>query len=82
MSAARTSSLILIAAGCALPAGAYVVARIAMSNLAAQGGPPNQGAMVIAYLSVLTSIAVGLLMIAIGAGIFVWTHRTSAPRSR
>ncbi len=82
MTAARTSSLVLIVIGCALPVVAYLVARIGLSTLSARGGPPDQGAMVVAYFSVLTSIAVGLLMIAIGAGIFVWAHRTSTLRNK
>ena len=75
---AKTNGLALIAIGFALPAVAYVVARIALAADAANGGPPNQGAMVIAYLCVVSSIVVGSLIAAAGLFVLMRSSRKSS----
>lgn len=74
MPSARTTGKALIVLGSALPGVTYAVARVAVAIDVRYGGPPNQGAMVLAYLSFLGSLALGLLLIATGAFILVRSY--------
>lgn len=78
MRSTRITGLVLIAIGCFVPVATYLVARIAMETIAANGGPPNQGAMVQAFLCVVASIILGLLLMATGTVAFVWSYWSSA----
>ena len=51
--------LALLFAGLALPAIVYAGGYIYNVNVASYGGPPDQGAMVLAYLAFMISVAVG-----------------------
>ena len=65
----------MIAFGFALPGVAYLVARVAMSVIAANARAPDQGAMVVAFLGTVASVGVGLLIIATGTYILVRSYR-------
>jgi len=51
--------LAIVAAGLALPIIVSVGKRIYLADLSSYGGPPNQGAMFLAYQALLVSIFVG-----------------------
>jgi len=57
---------ILVAIGCVVPAVVYVSAKIAIRIDSSYGGPPNQGAMVLAGMAVVSSIIIGLPVTAVG----------------
>ena len=56
--------------GLVLPALAYVGGHIYNANVASYGGPPNQGAMILAYFAWMISIGVGCCL-ALAGGILV-----------
>ena len=56
----------LIAVGVALPVVVYVAGYIFNREVASLGGPPNQGAMVLAYLAIQGSLAVGACLALVG----------------
>lgn len=60
-----------ITTGVVLPAAVYGIARVMLASDAAKGGPPNQGAMVIAYLATCAALALGVLLVIAGAIIVV-----------
>jgi hypothetical protein len=67
MLSARKASVVIIAAGCALPVIAFFAAHAYVDYVhAVQPTPPNQGAMVIGYLGFMASIPLGLIIAAIG----------------
>jgi hypothetical protein len=49
--------------GCLLPLIAYVGGHMYLANLASYGGPPNQGAMVLAYLAFVLSAVLGGVLV-------------------
>lgn len=74
--------LFLMGFGLALPAIVYGIARIMLMMDSAKGGPPNQGAMVLAYLVIMASFGIGVLLIIIGACVSIfsmWQSRKQSP---
>ena len=57
----------LVATGCILPIATYIAAKIALKIDSSYGGPPNQGAMVLAVMVCVASIVIGLLLTLAGA---------------
>ena len=70
--------LTIIASGCALPVVTFIGALVAMMITAAIDPVPNQGAMLLAGLVFVSSIGIGILMIAIGALVLVRSGRNSS----
>jgi hypothetical protein len=66
MVSTKSLGLTFIALGFALPAIAYVVGQLFNMEVANFGGPPNQGAMVLAYLVFLGAIVVGVCLAVAG----------------
>lgn len=62
----KSLGVTLIAVGVALPVVAYVAGHIFNREVASLGGPPNQGAMVLAYLAIQGSLAVGACLALVG----------------
>lgn len=62
----------MIAVGLSTPVVAYFVMLRVMAIIVANnpGGAPNQGAMLKGYLALVASVAVGILLIVIGACVF------------
>lgn len=56
----------LIAVGIALPVIAYVAGHLFNMEVASRGGPPNQGAMVVAYLLFQGALIFGACVALIG----------------
>lgn len=78
MQSSRTIGLFLVGSGCGLPVLTYGVSHVLLSLEAAKGGPPNQGAMVLAYLALVASFGIGILMIVTGAIVYAtsfWQKR-------
>ena len=75
----RIVGLGLLVAGLALPAIAYVGGYIYNVNEASYGGPPNQGAMVLAYLAFMISLAVGGCLALAGLVLAVLSLRKKTP---
>lgn len=65
----------LVATGLAVPAVAYFVALKVLAIDASLGGPPNQGAMVMAVFCVVGSAVVGVLMVLGGVFVLVRSRR-------
>lgn len=70
----------LIAAGITTPVIAhFVIHRVLALNVVYNpGAPPNQGAMMQGFLAFLASVAVGILLLGIGAGVLfvsLWRSR-------
>ena len=59
----KTLSLTLLLLGLALPVIAYVGGQIYNADVASYGGPPNQGAMVMAFFVLAISVVVGSCMV-------------------
>ena len=51
--------LAIVVTGLALPVIAYVGGRVYLADVASYGGPPNQGAMFLAYQALQISVFVG-----------------------
>jgi hypothetical protein len=66
MVSTKSLGLTLVALGIALPASAYVVGQLFNMKVASFGGPPNQGAMVLAYLVLQGAIVVGVCLAVAG----------------
>ncbi len=78
MQSSRTIGLFLVGSGCGLPVLTYGVSHVLLALDAAKGGPPNQGAMVLAYLALVASFGIGILMIVAGAIVYAtsfWQKR-------
>lgn len=78
MQSSRTIGLFLVGSGCGLPVLTYGVSHVLLALEAAKGGPPNQGAMVLAYLALVASFGIGILMIVAGAIVYAtsfWQKR-------
>lgn len=67
----------LIAVGIALPVGAYAAGRVFNMEVASYGGPPNQGAMVGAYLLIQVACVIGACLAL--AGFFLVMKAPSKP---
>jgi hypothetical protein len=65
-----------IASGVVLPAAVYGISRVMLASDAAKGGPPNQGAMVIAYLATCGALGLGVLFVIAGVIIVVRSRQS------
>lgn len=63
---AKPLGIALIAVGIAVPIIAYVAGHVFNKEVASYGGPPNQGAMVLAYLVIQGAFAVGACLALVG----------------
>jgi hypothetical protein len=70
----------LLFSGLALPAIVYVGADIYCTNDASYGGPPNQGAMILAYFALVISVALGGCLSLAGLILAALSLRKSTPR--
>jgi hypothetical protein len=59
MVSTKSLGITLIALGIAIPVIAYVAGHVFTMQVASYGGPPNQGAMVVAYLAIRGALVVG-----------------------
>ncbi len=75
----RTWGLILLIAALALPAMAYEGGQYYNAIIAGYGGPPNQGAMLTAYLIFLASAAFGCFLGGAGLVLTIISFRKSPP---
>jgi hypothetical protein len=66
MVSTKSLGIALIALGIALPVIAYAAGRVFNMEVASYGGPPNQGAMVLAYLVIQGALAVGACLALVG----------------
>lgn len=66
MVSTKSLGVTLIALGIALPVIAYASGHVFNMEVASYGGPPNQGAMVLAYLVILGAVAVGVCLALVG----------------
>jgi hypothetical protein len=67
MSSTKLTGLTLFFTGLTLPIIAYVWGQIYNANIASYGGPPNQGAMILAYLVLVAAVIVGGALAIIGS---------------
>jgi hypothetical protein len=65
----------LLASGVVLPAIVYLGARIYLADLSSYGGPPDQGAMLMAYFAFMFSLAVGGCMALAGLALLIIATR-------
>ena len=79
MTSMRIWGVILLIAGLALPVVAYEGGQYYNSIIASYGGPPNQGAMLTAYLAFLASAALGCFLAGAGLVLTVLSFRKSPP---
>ena len=75
MVSTRSLGITLIALGIALPVIAYVAGNLFNMEVAGYGGPPNQGAMVLAYLVIQGAIAIGVCLALVGFVILITASR-------
>lgn len=73
----KSLGMMLIALGITLPIVAYVAGHIFNMEVASYGGPPNQGAMVLAYLVIQGSLVIGACLALVGLVLLL-----AAPRQR
>lgn len=76
----KTLGLALLLTGLALPAIVYVGGHIYNTTVASYGGPPNQGAMILAYFALVISVAVGGCMALAGLVVTILALRKTTPR--
>jgi len=81
MSSLRTTGLGLVGLGCALPVLTYGAAYVIVAMDAANGGPPNQGLMLQAFLALIASFGIGVLLIISGAVTYACSFRRPHKRS-
>jgi len=67
MSSMKLTGLTLFFTGLTLPIIAYVWGQIYNANIASYSGPPNQGAMILAYLVLVAAVIVGGALAIIGS---------------
>lgn len=72
----KSLGVALLSLGIALPVIAYVGGQVFNMNVASYGGPPNQGAMVSAYIAFIVASALGAGMAIAGSVILVATRRS------
>lgn len=72
----KTLGAALVSIGLALPPIAYLAGQIFNWNVASYGGPPDQGAMVLAYFGLIVASALGATMTIAGFVILVATRRS------
>ena len=77
----RTLGLLLLVTGLALPVIAYVWGQSYNALVASDGGPPNQGAMLTAYLVFLAAAAVGCLLTGAGLAVTVLSFQKFPPHA-
>jgi hypothetical protein len=70
----------LLVCGLALPVITYVGGQVYNQNVASYGGPPNQGAMILAFVAFAISVAAGFCMAAVGLVVTLVSLRKSTPR--
>ena len=75
MSSTKSIGLTLFVTGLALPIIAYVWGQIYHANIASYGGPPNQGAMILAYLVLVAAVIVGGALAIIGSIMTIFVIR-------
>jgi len=66
MISTKTLGISLIMLAIAVPAVAYVAGHLYNMDVASYGGPPNQGAMALAYFVLQGALAVGVCLGLIG----------------
>lgn len=81
MSSRQKLGIWLTLGGLAIPAVTYIGGNLYMANLASYGGPPNQGAMVVAYLAFLASLGIGACVVLAGIVIGMMSKAQSISRS-
>ena len=67
MSSTKLTGLTLFVTGLGLPIIAYVWGQIYNANIASYGGPPDQGAMILAFLVLVAAVIVGGALAIIGS---------------
>jgi hypothetical protein len=77
MVSTKSLGITLMALGIALPVVAYVAGHVFNMEVASHGGPPNQGAMVLAYLMIRGAIAVGVCLALVGFVFLITAPRKS-----
>ncbi|HEY4260318.1 MAG TPA: hypothetical protein VGM98_09160 [Schlesneria sp.] len=78
MLSARNVSFLVVAAGCLLPVIAFFVAHGYVRYVHwVQPTPPNQGAMVIAYLGFMATIPISVIIVTIGGVLYLRALRKS-----
>ena len=82
MVSARSLGLTLIALGIANPVMAYVAGYVFNSVVVSYGGPPNQGAMVLAYLLIRGALALGACLALMGFVLMIKTPRKPIRNAR
>jgi hypothetical protein len=75
MVSTNSLGITLIALGIAIPVIAYAAGHVFNMEVASYGGPPNQGAMVLAYLVILGALAVGVCLVLAGMIFIIIAHK-------
>ena len=74
----KSLGVALLSLGMALPVIAYVAGQVFNMNVASYGGPPNQGAMVSAYIAFIVASALGAGMAFAGLLVLVANRRSAS----
>jgi hypothetical protein len=73
----KSLGVALLSLGISLPIIVYVAGQVFNRNVASYGGPPDQGAMVLAYIGFIVASALGAWMAFVGLLVLVATRRSA-----